>query len=156
MSFDSLYDQAERERTRFESSFSKKNLDRKPIGEGWPGTQTTPLRVLVLDDDPLFLRRVQQVADPARYVITVCESVADFVEAMNKGVYDVVLLDYYLDDFEGPEVADTLGAVPVVMMSNKIDPIEDNYPWPAPVRRFVNKKLGPVAVLEAAMDVMHR
>lgn len=114
--------------------------------------------ILVIDDDPLFRTRIQKIAQERDLPITVCSSLKE-VNAMScSRLFDIAIVDYYLDDFRdtlrGTEVAEVLGSVPVILTSHSDHCLENNTPFPEAVRQFVHKKAGINHILDKAIDTL--
>lgn len=58
-------------------------------------------RVLVIDDDPLFLRALARVLSEAGHAVRCVESVRQGVRAFGEASYDVVVTDVYMPDEDG-------------------------------------------------------
>ena len=111
-------------------------------------------RLLVLDDDPTFGRLMQQVADKKGAPLTFCKSVEDLAHLPNWD-YDVIIMDYDLGSVTGFELTAYLEKftkveVPVILVSHS--KLRGSEHWPATIREFVHKGLGPFAILDAAFE----
>lgn len=107
-------------------------------------TQTKHL--LVVDDDPVFRMMLSQAAVRKGLHVTACASIRELREMTNVPSFDVIVLDYFLDDFKtylkGTDIAQGLGATPVILVSSSEQCVEDSDAWPNSIRRFVHKKWG--------------
>ena len=113
-------------------------------------------RVLVLDDDPILIKSISRLAKKHKIPMTAIGSIEELKKLEDSEPFDVALIDYYLDDIRGTDVAAALGATPVVMMSaQSAECLEDNEEWPATVRKFVNKDAGIEHALTMALQVGH-
>jgi CheY-like chemotaxis protein len=120
------------------------------------GRQTLPkLNLLVIDDDPLFLRMVRRAATSEQIAVTECNSLDEVDAVAIPGVYDVAIVDYYLDgmrnQLRGPGLAKRLGSTPTILVSQREESVSECDPWPENVRFYLNKGCGPHALLEAAL-----
>ena len=72
--------------------------------------------------------------------------------------YDVVILDYYLESFKGPEIAEYVDVffshLPVVVISSSDISEKERQAWPTCIRRFMNKTNGPHAILDGALELL--
>jgi len=80
------------------------------------------LRVLLVDDDPVCLRTVQQMLDTCEYKVSTVTSGQEAVRALrqNAGAFDMVLSDVHMPDMDGFNLLEVAGLemdVPVIMMS---------------------------------------
>jgi len=114
-------------------------------------------QILVIDDDPLFRAKVRQQAKKRGLPVTVCGSLREMQVMAEATEFDVAIVDYYLDDLKtylrGTDIASILESTPVMLISNTDHGIEDNDPFPPSVRKFVNKKIGIGAILDAALNI---
>jgi len=90
--------------------------------------EMTTIRVLVVDDDPDFTVLVRDFLEDAARAVFIVESsltVASGIETVERGHFDVILLDYKLPDGDGFEFLDRLEKshirVPVVIVTNHGD-----------------------------------
>jgi FixJ family two-component response regulator len=116
--------------------------------------------VLLIDDDPQFCALVLGLARamgiPARAYPSLSE-MTTFAELRN---YDVAILDYYLQSFKGPEIAEYIDVffseLPVVVISGgDLGEIDCNV-WPECIRQFVSKQSGPYAIISAAVNALKK
>jgi len=68
------------------------------------------------------------------------------------------VIDYYLEDMKGPEIVEMLVQLldehPVVMVSRNEGCVdEERGEWPEAIKKFVPKRQGPQAILEAAITL---
>ena len=102
-----------------------------------------PLRVLVVDDEPLARKRLARLAgDEGAEVIGAAESGAEAVEAIRRDPPDLVLLDVQMPGMDGFEVVRTLGPgrMPLVVFVTAFD----QYAIPAFEIHAVDYLLKPV------------
>ena len=113
------------------------------------------LNLLVIDDDPLFLRMLRRAASEEQIAVTECGSLDEVDAVALPGVFDVAIVDYYLDgmrqDLKGPRIAKRLGGTPTILVSQREECVSECDPWPENVRFYLNKGSGPHALLEAAL-----
>lgn len=114
-------------------------------------------KILVIDDDPIFLAQINRVAQQRNLSVTTCASVRELGAMAVSRLFDVVIVDYFLDDLKthmkGTEVAAVLEGTPIIFVSASDHAFEDNTPWPASVRKFINKKAGINAILDSAVQL---
>jgi DNA-binding NtrC family response regulator len=83
-------------------------------------------RILLVEDDPVFLWAMTTSLTQAGYQVQIAASVAEVRAALHDGRYDVMLLDMLLPDGDGfsvlPEVAARAPELPVVILSTHHDP----------------------------------
>lgn len=111
--------------------------------------------VLLIDDDPqfcaLFLALAQSLGVPARAYASLSD-MTSFAELRN---YDVAILDYYLQAFKGPEIAEYIDVffseLPVVVISGGDLGEIDREVWPDCIQQFVTKAAGPYEIMRAAI-----
>ena len=115
-------------------------------------------KVLVIDDDPLFRALVTKVAAKRNLAVTTCASVRELGSMAVADLFDVVIVDYFLDDLKqslrGTDVAHVLESTPIVLISNNEYAFTNSDPWPTSIRKFVNKKAGVNVILNTALRLM--
>lgn len=113
--------------------------------------------ILVIDDDPLFRAHIRRQGQKRGLPLTVCGSLKEVEVLSTSTPFDSAIVDYYLDDLRsylrGTDIAALLESTPVVLISNSDHPVENATTFPESVRRFVNKRIGVNAILDAAVNV---
>ncbi|KAI8469131.1 MAG: hypothetical protein J3K34DRAFT_385996 [Monoraphidium minutum] len=94
--------------------------DKGPQGRDW---DPVGLRVMVVDDDPLCLRVVEQMLKRCNYEVRTCSSALSALELLReeRSHFDLVLSDVYMPDMDGFKLLETVGLeldLPVIMMSS--------------------------------------
>ncbi|MBY0369919.1 hypothetical protein K2X33_04480 [bacterium] len=121
-------------------------------------SQIKALNVLVIDDDPVFRMLIAKAAKAAKVSVTVAGSLEEVNPLTVPRIYDVVVIDYYLDDIQlnlkGADIADVLAGTPVLLTSVSEHAVEDGGPWPESVRKFVAKKQGAASILKQAAELV--
>lgn len=110
------------------------------------------LKVLLVDEDPLFRSQMQRAAASRGWALTAHARLGDFDLSRAAQDYDVVVLNAYLEEvrYGRHEAAErTLGSLPAVLVSHF--KAEEESRWPASVRRFARKADGCDAILETAL-----
>ncbi len=115
--------------------------------------------ILVIDDDPLFRAQVRRIAAKRQIDVTVCSSLREVDTMSDSRLFDIAVVDYYLDDMKsylrGTDIASVFEATPVVLISNTDRGIVNASPFPNSVRRFVNKRIGISAILDEAIKTVN-
>ncbi|KAJ6430347.1 hypothetical protein OIU84_021701 [Salix udensis] len=80
------------------------------------------LRVLVVDDDPTWLKILEKMLKKCSYEVTTCGLAKDALNLLRKrkGGYDIVISDVYMPDMDGFKLLEQVGLemdLPVIMMS---------------------------------------
>ncbi|KAJ6318880.1 hypothetical protein OIU76_014272 [Salix suchowensis] len=80
------------------------------------------LRVLVVDDDPTWLKILEKMLKKCSYEVTTCGLARDALNLLRerKGGYDIVISDVYMPDMDGFKLLEQVGLemdLPVIMMS---------------------------------------
>lgn len=111
--------------------------------------------ILLIEDDPVFATLVSSVARAERLPLTVHSSLAELGTFARLGEFDVVILDYNLDNINGVEISEYVTAffqnVPVILISAYSSEDFREKQWPPSVRRFISKNAGVRMILDAAM-----
>lgn len=115
--------------------------------------KNTPIRILVLDDDPIFGQVIQRYTKGKNVEVDVCQTASEFADRVANESYHVTILDYYLEHYRGTHIANALRDLPVVLISRKSQWLSDEPIMPRTVQTFVHKKYGANAILEAALKI---
>ncbi len=125
-----------------------------------PVPRTDPIRVFVVDDHPAFLRTVESViaATPGFVLVGTADSGGAALTALRtRSDIDMVLLDVYLPDLSGVEVARRRadeGATTTVVLMSTIDPADlPGHAFERGVAGFLSKELLTTRALRGAWDV---
>ena len=125
----------------------------KPISITTKSVSTIP-RILVVDDDKTLLRRIERYAKKHHLSVVTCASLRESYQVSTKVSVDVALVDFYLDEFDGTDLAEALPEVPLVVMSTyPMGCIEEETHWPKSVKKFVNKRLRIPTLFRSVLDV---
>lgn len=118
-------------------------------------------RILLIDDDPIFGKIMGRLAEQSRVNLTFCRSLDELGEKA-WWRYHAAIVDFDLGTATGlqliGQMEKVLGSLPVILVSggNQIDvPVNR---WPISIKGFLQKSLGHVAILEAALaahDMAH-
>ncbi|KAL3728652.1 hypothetical protein ACJRO7_033262 [Eucalyptus globulus] len=89
-----------------------------PRSNGFPAG----LRVLVVDDDPTWLKILEKMLKKCSYEVTTCGLARDALKLLRerKGGYDIVISDVNMPDMDGFKLLELVGLemdLPVIMMS---------------------------------------
>ena len=107
-------------------------IDVKSISEGLEELYTAAeeksgkRRILVIDDDPEYLRRTQQVLHN-HYKVYIANSGASVLMLLAKHKVDLILLDYMMPVLDGPKILETLknepdtANIPVIFLTGMTD-----------------------------------
>lgn len=115
------------------------------------------LRVLVVDDEPLFGRIIEAEGKRDGVSVTYCQSVED-VLSRSPWAFDIGIFDCDLGRPGGMGAVDLAvflevhaGAMSFVLISQT--EAHDNLEWPPCIGGYVSKAVGPFAILRAAFHV---
>lgn len=116
--------------------------------------ESRSMRILVLDDDPMFLKMIQRMGEKHGVHITTCRSSREFSTKEELAKFDVAVIDYQLSDGSiGTDVAQRMGKLPVVMISQSSHWTREHNVWPMSVRAFVHKRYGLEKIFNTAVDI---
>jgi len=121
-------------------------------------------RVLVVDDDPDFVKVASKVLEKAGHTVASAANGAQALKSMRKNVPDVVLLDimmsYILDGLDvSREMADdpVLKNVPVIMVTS-LTAVKGSEMFPTdeyiPVSQWLSKPVDPQTLLARVNEVL--
>jgi DNA-binding response OmpR family regulator len=81
----------------------------------------TPARILIVDDDPYFLRVLSRILTDEKFQVTTASKAAEAEQTLREGSFDVVISDLRLPDGDGLSVLESLrragSSVPVVILT---------------------------------------
>lgn len=112
-------------------------------------------KICLIDDDKIFGQVLIAVAEDLNITLEYFESLEDMGRVGRLGNYDLVLCDFFLEEFTGGEIADYIKAffdtVPMIIVSadKNVSTIRDD--WPPCVRGFLSKDLRPEDILRNAV-----
>ena len=67
-----------------------------------PPAQSGAKSILVVDDDPMFARLVQDVLGPEGYQVTLATNGTAGLELLGGSVFDLILIDVRMPELDGP------------------------------------------------------
>ncbi len=115
--------------------------------------------ILIIDDDPIFRANISKVGKKMKLPLTVCASMRELNSLALPKLFDVAIVDYYLDGLKeymrGTDIAAVLDETPVILVSSNNHCLSDAQSWPQSVRKFMNKQLGVQAILKSALQIRH-
>jgi DNA-binding NarL/FixJ family response regulator len=116
--------------------------------------------ILIVDDDPVFRAVARRTCSKYRFNPMVCASLRELQTASLGTSFDVVIMDYFLDNLKhaltGVEIANLVEHVPIILVSTSDHCIDESEAWPASIRAFYNKRVGADAILKAARLLSER
>ena len=110
-------------------------------------------RILLVDDDPVFCKIVERAASSHGLNITVMGGPTQ-LDRLKTDEFDVAIIDFHLGLLNAYDLASYMArlnlSTPIIMVSHTDGLVPQN--WPSNIREFINKKLGPAAILDAALE----
>jgi DNA-binding response OmpR family regulator len=89
-------------------------------GQNSPGAELTG-RILVLDDDPHFLRVLARILSGENFLVTSAAGACDALELLKSAQFDLVISDLRMPDCDGLSFLESLrrsgNAVPVIILT---------------------------------------
>ena len=80
----------------------------RPQIEGTPGSQASPFRILIVDDDPSLRRTFPHVLARPDRIFDECGTIGEAIARLEHEHYALILLDYRLPDANGLALLDWL------------------------------------------------
>jgi two-component system response regulator HydG len=81
----------------------------------------TPTRILLVDDDPYFLRVLNRILTDENFQVTMASKAVEAEQALHESSFDVVISDLRLPDGDGVSILESLrragSSVPVVILT---------------------------------------
>lgn len=115
------------------------------------------IKVLLIDDDPLFQELVRASLDHRYFEVDVFSSLSVLQNYADMSEYDIVILDHYLPEVTGLEIAQYVDMyfqnTPVIMVSGGHPGNDPAWVWPGCIQKYVTKKSGISALVSAVMDI---
>jgi two-component system KDP operon response regulator KdpE len=122
-------------------------------------TEPTPLRILVVDDEPAIRRLLKLGLTPDGYVVTEVDNGIGALEAVRRHQADLLLLDLGLPDIDGLQVIKRIryaqSTVPIIVLSSRIDEADKVKALDLGADDFVTKPFG-IEELLARIRVLAR
>ena len=85
--------------------------------------------------------------------VVYCRTVNEFVDALTSATFDAAIIDYHLENYVGTEIAFSMRGIPIILTSHKSQWSKEETTLPDNIIRFVHKKYGAEAILEAAAGI---
>lgn len=108
-------------------------------------------KILIVDDDPAICKLLEKVMQSNEMETMVADSGAAALRLLDKGAYDLILLDVTLGDMEGFEVIKRLRArgvkTPVMIVSGRSEDYDSLYGLSVGADDYITKPFRPVVLL---------
>ncbi|MFK7872522.1 MAG: response regulator [Oligoflexales bacterium] len=111
------------------------------------------LKMILLDDDPIFCHILERHTRKRGIWLDVCLNVEEFAEKISSDDYDLAILDYDLENYNGLQIANALGQLRSMIISRKSQWQKNDYEWSASIQTFVHKKYGADYILDVAINL---
>lgn len=118
------------------------------------------MKIAVLDDDPVQLETIANVAQAAGYRATLFSRAQTLISALRKDTYDLLIVDWNLPDRSGIEVISWVRAIvkpppPMLLVTSRAEDEDIVAGLNAGADDYLPKPLSP-AVLEARINALMR
>ncbi len=120
---------------------------------------STPARVLIVDDDPQYCALLQEYLGPYSFEVTVAPNGAAGIETALAGDFDIVLLDMFLPDMNGMEVLKAIrrrSSVSIVVLSAHNEETDRIVAFEIGADDYVPKAFSPRELLARLRAVLRR
>lgn len=111
-------------------------------------------RVIVIDDDPIFLTLMMKAAKKSGFYVEIFSSLEDLGHLGSLSEFDLAIVDYQLEQMTGLEIAEYLDVffkdIPMILVSAREKETVEMTHWPRSIKRFVSKHDGFAEVISAA------
>ena len=110
-------------------------------------------KILVVDDDDLVLTALEILLTPSGYDVTTAFNGQDALEKINKGTFDLMILDIIMPGMNGFELCkrirgiDQYRAVPIIMLTAKSSAADQQKGIDAGASLFLSKPIAPQHLL---------
>ena len=115
-------------------------------------------KLLLIDDDKDFGALMLAIAEAYAIRIKFVTSLNE-VNAVELADYDVIIVDYQLEDITGPELAtmlqQTIPEVPLMLISGKKAPDLNQESYPSNIKKFVSKNVDGSKLLLSAYKMTY-
>jgi len=141
------------------SNLSLKLIEEKQY-ETFPGIgygDESRLRILLLDDDPIFNKLIKKTAKREGVAVNCQTEESKFFEQLYSSRYDIAVVDYFLEgNRKGTDLAMRISKIPVVLISESSKWAKHNEAWPYMVRAFLTKKIGIPNLIGSIIDIAEK
>lgn len=72
---------------------------------------TSPVRALIVDDEPDMCWALERILEPEGYSVHACTTAAEALETLQREPFDLVFLDAKLPDAEGAELCSRIKSI---------------------------------------------
>ncbi len=129
------------------------NVRRYPIK-----IETPRWNIGIIDDDPFFHFLMKKIVDENYIQLNSYYSLADIGDKRKIESLDVVIVDYFIDNFNGIEIAQYLASffskIPVVLISGQSKPPSTEGQWPTCIQAYLPKSIGALAILKNTIHIL--
>ena len=84
-------------------------------------TEETHGRILIIDDDPHFLRVLQRILSGEKFVVTATSNSCDAVDLLRSGNFDLIICDLRMPDCDGLNLLQAIrgggNEIPVIILT---------------------------------------
>ena len=116
-------------------------------------------RILLVDDDPLFLAEIKRLAKANQFDVIDYSSVKEIYWNLSENHFDVGIIDYGLGMVTGVQLARflerSIPKFPMILVSAK-ERIEKSDGWPRCIEDAVSKSVGPHEILSIALKLTRK
>lgn len=116
-------------------------------------------RIVLIDDDKDCQMLFQVMGKSMGVEVDCYGSLAEMSTFAKLKQYDLAIFDYFLDSFVGTEIAEYVDAffpnLPVIIISANDIPSSVKA-WPSCVKKFFNKREGPVAIIKKSLEELEK
>lgn len=133
-------------------------LEKTPLVQGWRGPPLEKGLVLI-DDDQDFCEIMKSYAAAMNVHLKTYASFLEIQPFASLKNFDLALVDYHLHNRSGLEIAEYIDVffrgLPVIIISaDEILEAEIKDKWPLCIRKCMQKKYGPQAILRRSLSLL--
>ena len=91
------------------------------LGAGEPAVEKISGRILIIDDDPHFLRVLQRILSGEQFSVTATSNPCEAIELLRPGNFDLIICDLRMPDCDGLNLLQTIrgsgNSIPVIILT---------------------------------------
>lgn len=113
-----------------------------------------PTSIVVLDDDPTFIKTLVKFSRRRNVDICTCETFGELVQKLKTDRPDVLIVDYNLEEnLKGTDVAHLTNNIPILLVSGKSQWTVHHQKLHSSIKDFLHKKYGATKVIDEALHI---
>lgn len=138
------------------------NLDKTDSqGQNFTHAITPPLRILVIEDNEINRKVLQNFLEKDKHKVTLCDRGENAIDQLEKSTFDVIFTDIKLPGISGLETARTIrtlpnrkiASIPIIAITGNVSPEDIRACYDSGINDFIGKPIDYDKLLRTLADV---